>query len=232
MTPSHLNRRVHKWLALLIGVQALLWLVSGLYMTAVPIEFIHGDHLVRALPRTIPVDAPVRIRLADLRERWPQLQTFALKHWNARIVYEVRHADGTDLVDASSGEIITPLDAETAAAWAAAHYTGRAPVAATDWLERAPAEVGNRPVPLWRVRFADAIDTTFYVSPATGELLTRRHRWWRVFDALWMLHIMDYAERTDVNTPQLRAVASAALLLALSGAWLAIAALRRRRVRA
>jgi len=30
-----------------MGVQALFWIVSGLYMTAIHIDIIHGDHLIR-----------------------------------------------------------------------------------------------------------------------------------------------------------------------------------------
>ena len=42
-----LARKTHKWLALIIAVQAVFWMLSGLYMTAVHINIIHGDHLVR-----------------------------------------------------------------------------------------------------------------------------------------------------------------------------------------
>src|SRR3546814_491874 len=41
-------RRTHKWIALVIGAQAVLWTLGGLYMTSVPIDIIHGDHLVGA----------------------------------------------------------------------------------------------------------------------------------------------------------------------------------------
>ena len=42
-----LVRRTHKWLALVVGVQALLWTLTGFYMVAVHIDTIHGDNLVR-----------------------------------------------------------------------------------------------------------------------------------------------------------------------------------------
>ena len=45
-----LVRRTHKWLALVVGVQALLWALTGMYMVAVHIDIIHGDHLVRPAP--------------------------------------------------------------------------------------------------------------------------------------------------------------------------------------
>ena len=69
------------------------------------------------------------------------------------------------------------------------------------------------------MNFDDAWGTTFYVSPITGELSTRRHTLWRVFDFVWMLHIMDYDERENVNNKILRTVSILALLLVLTGIW-------------
>ena len=50
-----LVRRTHKWLALVVGVQVLLWTLTGFYMVVVHIDTIHGDHLVRA-PMVQPFD--------------------------------------------------------------------------------------------------------------------------------------------------------------------------------
>src|SRR5919201_830574 len=49
MKPSLLSRSVHKWLALFVGLQLLVWAVTGFYMVAVDLDFIHGDPLVRNL---------------------------------------------------------------------------------------------------------------------------------------------------------------------------------------
>ena len=40
-------RKTHKWLGLFIGLQVVVWSLSGIYMTVVHIDTIHGDHLVR-----------------------------------------------------------------------------------------------------------------------------------------------------------------------------------------
>lgn len=40
-------RKTHKWLGLFVGLQAVLWSLSGVYMTVVHIDTIHGDHFVR-----------------------------------------------------------------------------------------------------------------------------------------------------------------------------------------
>ena len=41
-----LLRDTHRWLGLIAGVQLLLWTVSGLYFTLIPIETIRGNHLL------------------------------------------------------------------------------------------------------------------------------------------------------------------------------------------
>jgi len=54
-------RRLHKWLAVGVGIQAAIWMLSGLYMTAVHIDIIHGDYFVRSpAPRAVAAG-----RLAD-----------------------------------------------------------------------------------------------------------------------------------------------------------------------
>ncbi len=39
--------------------------------------------------------------------------------------------------------------------------------------------------------------TRFYVSTATGEIVARRTRFWRIYDWMWGLHIMDLKTRED-----------------------------------
>ncbi len=86
-----------------------------------------------------------------------------------------------------------------------------------------------RKPPYWQVEFEGWNRPTLYLSPQTGELISRRHALWRVFDFAWMLHIMDYDERTDVNNPLLRVATWSAFAMALSGAWLLIWSFKRRK---
>ncbi|MBI2379500.1 MAG: PepSY domain-containing protein [Gammaproteobacteria bacterium] len=210
-----LTRRWHRWAALVLGVQLVLWFVGGLVMTAIPIEYIHGDHLAHAGAH---VDKPLRPQdFAPLRaEAVAGALSVEPAYVQGRAVYRVQAATETYLLDAKNGSRLAPLSAEQVAAAARAAYTGEAPIAAVDRLTEAPAEA-KRPVPLWRVRFADALSTTFYLAPADGRILAKRSTLWRAFDVFWMLHIMDYAERSDANNTLLRTVSAAGLLLALSG---------------
>lgn len=47
MRTNVLARKSHKWLGRFIDLQAVISSLSGLYMTIVHFDTIHGDHLVR-----------------------------------------------------------------------------------------------------------------------------------------------------------------------------------------
>lgn len=220
-------RQWHRALAWIVGLQVALWMISGLYMTAAPIDWIHGDHWVRHDDRVL--DARNAMAPSALLARYPDASGITLKMLAQRPVYELRRGEATLLLDAVSGEIRSPLDANVVRALAQARFAGTASPVSVDWLDHAPPEVGSRPAPLWRVTFAGASSPTLYYSPYTGELLATRFAGWRVFDALWMLHIMDYTTRSDVTNPLLRIAACGALALAASGAALLVVARRRQR---
>lgn len=228
MKPAFWARRAHKWIALVVGVQALLWMLSGLYMTVISIDIIHGDHLAHANTRPLSASGPV-IDPGALAQQYPGLVSFRLKRFLDREVYEVHQADTITLVDAGSGARLSPLSDAMARRLARSLYVGKAPIKTVELVTQAPQEVATRPVPMWRVEFADNNETTLYLSPQTGELLAKRHDLWRWFDFLWMLHIMDYDERSDVNNTLLRVAASLGLVFALSGIWLLFYSFSKRR---
>lgn len=50
--------RVHRWLAVIVGVQLLIWFTSGLVMSVLPIERVPGEHLVaKESARPLPMGA-------------------------------------------------------------------------------------------------------------------------------------------------------------------------------
>jgi uncharacterized iron-regulated membrane protein len=221
-------RRAHKWIGLVIGVQALLWMISGLYMVVVPLEVIHGDHLAH-VPTERLNPANIRIAQASLHERYPGITAVRMKNLLGKEVYEIKQGTQATLVNATSGAKISPLDRRDIVALADAAYVGEGSIRGVEWVTKAPREVGSRPVPLWAVHYDEPGKTTLYFSPYTGDLVARRHELWRWFDFLWMFHIMDYEERENVNNTLLRVAAISGLVFALSGAWLLLYSFNRRR---
>src|SRR3546814_12131109 len=87
-------------------------------------------------------------------------------------------------------------------------------------------EVRDQETPMWSVTFEDGEGTTLYVSGQDGRVLERRNDTWRIFDFVWMLHIMDYTGRQDFNNPPVIMAGSGGLWTALSGFWLLVTGFR------
>ncbi len=213
-----LARKTHKWLGLFIGLQVVIWSLSGVYMTVVHIDTIHGDHLIRDMPPA-SVDAT---RLID-----PLATAAANDAQSVRLTWArnqpayVLQSDGAEkVVDAANGGAVPPLIEAEVRSIANTTYTGAEAIKSATLITRIPGEIRGRKPPLWRVEFAHWNKPTLYFSPTTGELVSRRHELWRVFDFVWMLHIMDYDERENVNNMLLRMFTWGAVLMASSGLWL------------
>ena len=226
MKPAFWARRTHKWIGLVIGVQALLWMASGTFMAIVSLAPITEARL----------NAPVKPELnpasglldaAALSQRFPGMTSYQLTSLMGRPVFQIDRQAGSVLVDAHTGGTIEPLDEEDVRAIATSLYKGDAPPAEIAWLDTAPREVSREPAPMWSVTYDDDNATTLYLSP-TGELLGHRHAVWRWFDMMWMLHIMDYRDRADASNTLLRVASVVALLFCFSGIWLLFYSFRRK----
>ena len=222
-------RKTHKWLGLFVGLQVVIWSISGLYMTVVHIDTIHGDHLVRhsAAPTVLAGELvdPIAVMAANSG------QAIRLASLGARPIYVVKLQSGEVAVDARTGRAVNrPTEAEIRLL-ASAQYTGKDPIRSAELITAIPGEIRGRKPPLWRVVFDHWNKPTFYLSPVTGEVVSRRHELWRVFDFVWMLHIMDYDERENVNNPLLRVFTWGGVLMSLSGAWLLLFAFPKKKTK-
>jgi len=180
---------------------------------------------------SVAADYEPGISFTDMLAQYPDATEIILTSWTGKPVYRVQSPSGPHLVNAETGEEISPLSEDDAIAVARYHYTRPADVTSATLLvddADAPTEIQTRPLPLWRIDFVDAGSTAFYVSPNDGSLVTRRHTYWRIFDFAWMLHIMDYEERADVNNTLLRISAGFGLVLSILGMWLLFFSFKRR----
>ena len=219
-------RVLHKWVGLVLALQFVLWMASGLAMSVLDHETVEGLHhrAESGQPdRTWPVGmlAPSQV-LAAARRPVEELTATWLRN---RPVYRLNDGSGAWLVDAAGGRKLK-VEAEVAAAIASADYVGDGSPGAPEWLPSATSEARGHGGPIWRIPFGDADDTTLYVSAWDGRILERRNRSWRLFDVFWMLHIMDYAGRENFNNPLVIMAASAGLWIALSGIWLLVTSFR------
>jgi uncharacterized iron-regulated membrane protein len=229
MNITRLAGQFHKWLALLIGLQVILWVSGGLVMSALPLEQVRGEHNIRPQPVRVlpPMDEliPLSTILAETRT---SLMRVTLRHLDGEPVYELHGAGAPPrLVDARTGAALTPLDTGWAERLARADFAGEGEPVSIALRDETGIEYRG-PHPVWQVIFDDGENTRLYISPDTGQILARRNDMWRVFDFFWMLHIMDYSERMDFNHPLLIGAAAVALIMTLSGVFLIFTRFRRR----
>jgi len=224
MTP--LLRKLHKWVGLVVGLQFLLWLASGMVMSLFDQDAVEGmEH--RAPPKMAvewPRDGlltPAQVLAASARPV-ESIDSFWLLQAPA---YLLKNSHGSWLVDAHSGAELT-VTAAHALEVARAGYVGEGRPGQPQWLAQPTLEIRKHRGPAWRIDFDDREATTIYVSAADGRILEHRNATWRLFDIAWMLHIMDYSGREDFNNSLLLMAALGGLWMALSGIWLLCTSVR------
>lgn len=219
--------RVHKWSALIVGLQVLLWIGGGFGMSLMPITEVRGEHrMAPPAPLEAAPETLTDLATASIAAGFERLDSAALVSHLGEPAWLLRAGETAALVNARTAAVITPLDAAGAQAVAQADYAGPGVVGTAQWLEEAPWYYGG-PVPVWKVSIEDDDGRAIFVAPATGQIVTRRSDSWRLFDVFWRLHIMDYRNGSDINNPLLISAAGFALAFTLSGLVLLILRLQR-----
>ena len=220
--------RIHKWVALIVGLQIVLWIAGGLVMSAIPIEIVRGEHKIEERsPVLLNTGTLLPIAGAAKKIGSSTVTSAELGEMLGKPVWRIVDENSdTVIVDAQSGEVLSPLNESMARQIAEYDYNGEAASTSVEQLDEPPTEY-NKPGPVWRVEFNDRDKTTIYVDPSLGEVTARRSETWRVFDFFWKLHVMDYDDGADFNHPLLITAAGMAVFVSLSGFILLIIKMRR-----
>ncbi len=216
MKLGKLSTTLHKWIGLVIGIQVFLWIVGGLVMTWFDLEIVRGEHnIAEQAPITLGPDSAAG--MSNLLAARADISTVRVKGLLGQAYYEAITLTGERLLfDAASGDQVSPISADFAARVAVADFAGEAAPSEPTWIEEHNLEYRG-PLPVWQVILNDEEGTHLYVSPTTGAVIARRNSIWRVFDFFWMLHIMDYENRTDFNHPLVVWMSVFATILAITG---------------
>lgn len=221
-------RTLHRWLGLLMVAQLLAWTGSGLYFSLFPIAEIRGEHLTRAAEESDAAAlsvavSPAQVRVAldrHLGTEW-QLSSLELIVRDGRPVWRVGvESEGRPFqrLVIEQGAVVSMLDARAAERAGAGWLVEPTEPVASEWVEPgADPGIRGRDTAAWKVSFDTPEPVDLYIDPWTGDLIARRTARWRLFDFLWMLHIMDYSDRENFNHPLLQVAAALGLLVAFSG---------------
>ncbi len=216
-----LFRRIHKWVGLIVGLQFVLWALSGSIMALLDADAV-GGHDGAAIQAS-PI-ATARLMTLDKQTALGPVSGFELRSIAGVPVYEIVSTSGTRLINAATGVPIS-VDLELATR-VAAHGTASRPIRAT-LLQKPNLEARDHAGPMWRIDFDDAEESSAYVSATTGRHLVTRGDTWRTWDFFWMLHNMDYVNRVSFNHPLIVIVAFCVLWLSGTGFYLLFKSFRK-----
>jgi len=223
-----LLKKLHKWIGLLIGVQVLLWLLSGLVISLLDPAKVNGSQWARTSATestglgTAVLLEPAELPTALLKDALG----IDLISRHGKPVYQIRHTDGETLVDAIDASVIKIGKAE-ATAIAGQDFTGAGEIISSERGMAPDMETRDSIGAYWKVDFSDNANTSVYISESTGKILERRNRFWRVRDFFWMLHIMDYPGRENFNSALIITAALIAIWLGISGFLLLFGSFKR-----
>lgn len=215
-----LMRLLHKWLSLVVGLQLLLWTVSGLVFAWLEHDAVtaHGELRVPNTPvleRTAAVIEPAA--LLSRQAGSPPLE-ITLVPMAGEWIYRLQFDGRAELRRAADGAAYT-ISEPVVRALADARYAGAGSLQEIS-LRQPPVMEARDAGAVWQASYNDPARTTLYFSAEDGRFIAARNDSWRLFDFFWMLHTMDFRGRDDFNNPLVILFSTGAMWVGLTGVLL------------
>ena len=194
-------------------------------MSFFPINEVRGKHLVQEEKLKFKVEKIKSI--SDINFDGP-VDLIELKKRDDRLLYIFRFNENQVAFDAITGKIISFLNEQEVIQTTSKKLLFPS-IPNNIALINSKSREYNGDLPVWRIDYIYPEVYSLYISPITGEIKTIRNQKWRIFDFFWMLHIMDYTARENINSPWLLGLAIASVIFAITGFLLIWSTFRRKR---
>ena len=219
-------RKIHRYLGLIIGIQFLIWTISGLYFSWTNLDEIHGDQFMKN-----PISKISFSGLSGLEEI-PGITKLELLNIANEPFYWVNEKQ---LYNAKNGNKLDEITEQQAIEVVNFHLKEDLTISTIEKIENIGPhhEYRGKPLPAYAIHFNHPEKITAYVSAKNGKFQRVRHSSWRIFDFLWMGHTMDYNGRDNFNNILLRVFSLFGVLTVLSGfsLWFVTSSLYRKYIR-
>lgn len=210
---SHKIRRVHRYLGLFLGLQFLMWTISGLYFSWTNLDEIHGDQFKNLNYQPIAFDSLI--------------SPSSINHYEAINKIEIRDIkkepyfliNDSFLYNARTGKFKNKISQEDAIYIANNHMKEGLEISSIETIYETGKhhEYREKLLPAYVINYKSNENIKAYISIENAKFQTVRHRDWRWFDFLWMTHTMDYEGRDDFNNTVLRIFSLLGLITVMSG---------------
>jgi hypothetical protein len=206
-------RKAHRYLGVFLGLQFLMWTISGMYFSWTNIDEIHGDHFKKELPEQAVFSE--LLGSSDLQFKGA-IKSLELLEIAGNPYYWI---NGAKLFNAFTGVEKNEITEREAIKVAERYMLSSLEFEQIQRIETVDAhhEYRGKPLPAYEISYKTDENLKAYVAIKNGAFQTVRHRDWRWFDFLWMTHTMDYQGRDNFNTIVLRAFSVLGLITVLSG---------------
>ncbi|WP_448547692.1 PepSY domain-containing protein [Thalassotalea fusca] len=226
MQAFKLNIAVHKWLSLIVGLQLLIWLATGLYFNLMDHSKATGNafrvhaHHEGNLPSfdlvatsELQSEPPLELKLVWLLQQ----PYYHLIYERGQHNYQSRHST---LFDATTGKQHA-LTAQQVFTLAQDSYSGTGKLNTPVLAEPPFSDYVGQQNSMWMVAVDDEVNTTIYMDAVTGQVLRHANDDSRLKDLMMKLHFMDYGNSGGFNHWLIIVFAIATLILSSTGViWL------------
>ena len=210
---SHKIRRAHRYLGLFLGLQFLMWTISGLYFSWTNLDEIHGDQFKNLDYQPIAFDNLISPSEINYPEPINRIEIRDIKEEPYFLINE------SFLFHARTGEIKKTISEEDAIYIANNYMKEGLEISNVETIYETGKhhEYREKLLPAYVINYKSDENLKAYISIKNAKFQTVRHRDWRWFDFLWMTHTMDYETRDDFNNKLIRAFSLLGLITVMSG---------------
>ncbi|MGI2112809.1 hypothetical protein ACRN9G_04330 [Shewanella frigidimarina] len=231
-------RKLHKWASVIVGIQLLLWLISGLYFNLMDHDKAQGLTYLNDTHAEVAIETHRLLEPGTILAAFKPSVSLNIITLLDKPYYLLIHEKGLynhlnndySLVDAYDGNQVI-IDTTMAQQLAKASYSGEATISSTLLLTPPLDDFPKQRNDTWQINFADNIGTSVYIEAQSGRLVGHSDEHTRLADIFFMLHFMDYTSEGSFNNIPIMIFAFITLWLTFSGLIWVIDMLKRNRYR-
>ncbi|WNC68680.1 2Fe-2S iron-sulfur cluster-binding protein [Thalassotalea nanhaiensis] len=217
-------RKIHKWASVIVGIQLLLWLISGIFFNTMDHTKAAGNTYKNRKHQHIEVEQSLLVEPLVVLQANKSSISLTQTHLLGEPYYLLTHAKGLykhfknhySLVNAYTGEQLV-IEQRLATALAKQSYTGPGDVVSVELLHHSIEDIPKQKNATWQINFSDEINTSVYIEAGSGRVVGHSDDDKRFADFFFMLHFMDYGNEGSFNSVQMMLFAFITLWLSLTG---------------
>ncbi|WNC72309.1 PepSY domain-containing protein [Thalassotalea psychrophila] len=219
-----LVRKIHKWVSVIIGIQLLLWLLSGIFFNMMDHTKAAGNTFKNRAHQHVEVEQALLVEPLSVLQANKASISLVQTQLLEQPYYLLTHTKGLykhfenhyTLINAYTGEQVI-VDNELAVKLAKQSYTGPGEVISTKLLHYPLDDFPKQKNASWQINFADDINSSVYIEAGSGRVVGHSDDDKRFADFFFMLHFMDYGNVGSFNSVQMMLFAFITLWLSLTG---------------